>query len=59
MNNFIIGITVLLLVFFWFNTVNHRDQVRSEYNDCVMEQMEGTSVPLQDAWVIFNDVCQN
>lgn len=51
----VVAFVTMMLIIAW---AGEKDVERNEYHECVMKQMEGTSIPLQDAWVIFNDVCQ-
>lgn len=59
--NFQLAVWIIVFiscVTLWMHIANHRTNALNEYHDCVSEQMAGTSIPLQDAWVIFHDVCQ-
>jgi len=48
----------LMLIIAMNTLADKRLEGLDEYHDCVLEQSKGTSIPLQDAWVIFSDVCQ-
>jgi len=47
----------LMLIIAVNTSADKRTEGLDVYHDCVMENMQGTSIPLQDAWVVFHDVC--
>lgn len=48
----------LIIAFLWLHVAEHRSDALMNYGDCVLEHTKGTSIPLEDAWLMFADVCK-
>lgn len=58
---FLVAMYIVGFIFFatvWLHLTNHRDEQLMDYGDCVAEANEGSSIPLKDAWVIYEGLCQ-
>ena len=49
---------IFAILMLWIAVAEHRTDNIMEYGDCIEEHRAGTSIPAQDAWVIFHDQCK-
>lgn len=52
-----VAFVTLMLIIAWLDASETRSEELNRYNDCVMRNVEGTSIPLKDGWIIFNEIC--